>query len=165
MQSRFWNTEVINRPFETRTFLTISRYFLSGFQTTIQKPDHLTTRQVCTIWIPDLTRNQMVTVPLNKNLRHPKSIYHSGILMWRPKHWRKHPNAALSCFLKPNTVGIWISSIWIAQTSEEQNFICSVIKKVPYSDAGICIADRYSNGGLNTGTLTKWWSEYALPWY
>ena len=49
------------------------------------------------------------------------------------------------------------------------NFYLFVIQMVCYSDAqyhgsgqGIWIVDQYSNDGLNTSQLTKWWSEYRI---
>ena len=63
------------------------------------------------------------------------------------------------------TVGIWIVNIWIAYTSEYQTFAYLLLKWFPIQMPvtmvlGIWIADRYLNGGLNTGPFTKWWSEY-----
>ena len=47
------------------------------------------------------------------------------------------------------------------ETSEKQTFIFSLLKWFAIQMSGtmvlgICIADRYLNGGLNTGLLTKW---------
>ena len=44
-------------------------FFQSDFQTTIQTQDHLTTGHKTTIWIPDLSSIQMVTVQFNVTRR------------------------------------------------------------------------------------------------
>ena len=48
-------------PFKYQIFWIMNRLFQSSFQTTIQIPDHLTTKYKSTIWILDLSSIQMVT--------------------------------------------------------------------------------------------------------
>ena len=56
---------------------------------------------------------------------------------------------------------IWIANIWIAKTSEWCTLLVSYSNGLPGTMVlGIWIMDQYSNGGLNIGWLTKWWSEY-----